>query len=200
MVVEKNSQVISEVVVPPGGGASIEGKAGQVLTVIDVAGGQIADLYAYALPDTSEFLSMSHTRFDLRRFYMMEGDVLTTNRHRPIMRLLEDTCRIHDMSYSACNRGYYREKFGITSNTRNCRTNIADALAGYGIEEWKVKDPLDLFQYSPGMVSMIGMNRPGSYTKFQLLMDAVIAVSSCPEFEIIHDIPATPIRLVLTKK
>ena len=67
------------------------------------------------------------------------------------------------------------------------------------MEEWRIKDPLDLFQYSPGMVSMVGKNRPGSYVKFEFLMDALVAVSSCPEFEIMLGIPSTPIQLILTE-
>jgi uncharacterized protein YcgI (DUF1989 family) len=194
-----NEKILSEVIVPAGQGASIEVKAGQFLKVIDVAGGQIADFYAFVTPDTREYLSISHTRVEIRRFYLLEGDTLVTNFHRPIMKLLEDTCCIHDMSYSACNQGYYKEKYGITETVPNCRTNIAKALQAYGMEEWRVKDPLDLFQYSPGMVNMIGKNRPGSYVKFEVLLDAVVAVSSCPEFELIHGILATPVRLILTE-
>jgi len=194
-----NEKVVSEVIVPPGQGASIEVKAGQFLKVVDVEGGQIADFYVFVRPDLREYLSISHTRFEIRRFYLLEGDTLITNFHRPIMKLLEDTCGIHDMSYSACNQGYYKEKYGINETVPNCRTNIAKALQAYGIEEWRVKDPLDLFQYSPGMVNMIGKNRPGSYVKFEFLLDAVAAVSSCPEFELIHGIPATPLRLILTE-
>jgi uncharacterized protein len=200
LTIENKNRMISEVIVLPGQGASIEVKAGQFLTVVDVEGGQIADLYAFVMSDMKEYLSISHTRFDIKRFYLMEGDILTTNYHRPIMRLIEDTCRIHDMSYSACNQGYYREKFGIKTKTRNCRSNIAEALQAHHIEEWRIKDPLDLFQYSPGMVSMVGLNMPGSYVKFEFLMDAVVAVSSCPEFEIMLGIASTPIQLIITEK
>ena len=133
MTIEKNNRMISELIVLPCQGASIEVRAGQFLTVVDVEGGQIADLYAFVMSNTKEYLSMSHTRFDIKRFYLLEGDTLTTNFHRPIMRLTEDTCRIHDMSYSACNQGYYREKFGIKTKTRNCRSNIAEALRDYNI-------------------------------------------------------------------
>jgi uncharacterized protein len=199
LTIENKNQMISEVIVLPGQGASIEVKAGQFLTVVDVEGGQIADLYAFVMSDMKEYLSISHTRYDIKRFYLMEGDLLTTNFHHPIMRLIEDTCRIHDMSYSACNQGYYKEKYGIKTKTPNCRSNIAEALQVHHIEEWRIKDPLDLFQYSPGMVSMVGKNRPGSYVKFEFLMDAVVAVSSCPEFEIMLGIPSTPIQLILTE-
>jgi hypothetical protein len=199
LTIEKTNRIISEVMVLPGQGASIEVRTGQFLTVADVEGGQIADLYAFVMSNMKEYLSISHTRFDIKRFYLMEGDTLTTNFHHPIMRLTEDTCRIHDLSYSACNQGYYREKYGIKTRTRNCRSNIAEALRYHNIEEWRIKDPLDLFQYSPGMVSMIGKNRPGSYVKFEFLMDAVVAASSCPEFEIIFGIPSTPIQLILSE-
>jgi uncharacterized protein len=192
-------KVIQEVMVPAGKGATIEVKAGQLLKVIDIEGGQIADFYAFLFQDKKEYLSMSHTRFHLGRFYLKEGDILITNNHRPIMKLIEDTCRIHDMSYSACNQGYYEIRYGIRHQVPNCKSNISAVVKPYDIEEWQVKDPLDLFQYSPGMVSMIGKNRPGSYATFEFLLDALVAVSSCPEFEVTLGIPATPIQLILSE-
>lgn len=198
IITKKEIKAVQEVIVPAGKGASVEVKAGQYLTVRDMNGGQIADFYAFVLPDKKEFLSMSHTRFHLGRFYLIEEDVLFTNHHRPIMKLVEDTCRIHDMSYSACNQGYYGIRYGIGHQVPNCKSTIVAEVKSYGIEEWQVKDPLDLFQYSPGMVSMVGKNSPGSFVTFEFLLDALVAVSSCPEFEITLGIPATPIQLILS--
>ncbi len=199
MINEEKRKAVKEVIVPAGKGAAIEVKSGQFLTVKDIEGGQIADFYGFVLPDKKEYLSMSHTRFNIERFYLKEGDNLITNNHRPMMKLIEDTCRIHDMSYSACNQGYYGIRYGIRHQVPNCRSSIAAVVKPYGIEEWQVKDPLDLFQYSPGMVSMVGKNKPGSFVTFEFLLDALVAVSSCPEFEITLGIPATPIQLILSE-
>lgn len=192
--------IIKEVMVPAGHGGVIEVKAGQILKVMDVEGGQIADFFAYVMPEKKEYLSMAHTRYHLGRFYLKEGDTLVTNNHRPIMKLIEDTCGIHDMSFAACNPGYFSVKEGIKGKARSCRTNVLEVTSSYGISEWQIRDPLDLFQYSPAMVLLTSRDKPGTYVRFEMLLDALVAVSSCPYFEELHMKKSTPVLLTLTEK
>jgi len=54
--------VTETVRVPGGEGRAVLLSAGQCVRVIDVAGGQVGDLFAFTTSDPGEFASASHTR------------------------------------------------------------------------------------------------------------------------------------------
>ena len=46
---------------------------------------------------------MEHTRSGIKRLIPRVGDSLLTNKRRPILTVVEDTCGVHDMLMSACD-------------------------------------------------------------------------------------------------
>ena len=46
---------------------------------------------------------MEHTRSGLKRLIPRVGDSLLTNKRRPILTVVEDTCGVHDTLMSACD-------------------------------------------------------------------------------------------------
>ena len=52
----------SHVMVPTGAGRAVWVRHGEHLRIVDVEGGQVGDLFAFAAADPGEYLSASHTR------------------------------------------------------------------------------------------------------------------------------------------
>ena len=65
--------------------------AGQTVTVINTHGEQVVDTWAFNRADLGEFMSNEHTRAHNLRLVPKPGDVLRSNRRRPILTLTEDT-------------------------------------------------------------------------------------------------------------
>src|ERR1700733_15129366 len=79
--------------------------AGQTVTVINTHGGQVVDTRAFNRPALGEVLSNEHTRAHSLHLVPRPGDVLRTNKRRPILTLTEDTSGgIHDTLIAACDR------------------------------------------------------------------------------------------------
>ncbi len=100
--------MIQTVRVPGGEGRAAMVSAGQSFRVVDVDGGQVGDLFAFAAADPGEFASAEHTRVAIAKLFPQPGDPVLTNRRRPILVAAEDTSpRRHDMLYAACDPARY---------------------------------------------------------------------------------------------
>ena len=100
--------------------------------VINTHGTQVVDCWAFNPNDMTEFMSMEHTRVALDRYRPKVGDTLVTNRRRPILKILEDTCGVHDTLLAACDR-YRYQQLGSKKYHRNCDDNMlgSDDRSGF---------------------------------------------------------------------
>src|ERR1700726_4338072 len=71
--------------VPGGEGRAVRVGAGQGVRIVDVAGGQVGDLFAFAAADPGEYASASHPRPAIRKLFPEPGDPVLSNRRRPIL-------------------------------------------------------------------------------------------------------------------
>lgn len=167
-------------VVPAGHGYAYEIKKGDHFRIVDLHGLQVVDFAAWVVPDMKEKLSMSYTRFHLSGATPMVGECLMTNKDEPIFCLVEDTVKVHDMTFMSCNPELY-EKLGRKGH-RSCATNIAEVMKPYGMKSYlEVTDPFNIFQNTPNYsLKALNSSRPGDYVEFKALKDAVCAVSCCP--------------------
>lgn len=160
---------------------------GQHVRVINTHGEQVVDTWAFSRTDLSEFMSMEHTRAHSLHIVPRVGDVLRTNRRRPILTLVEDTSGgIHDTLIAACDR--YRYAFlGVEGHHDNCADNLGAGLAELGLASPHVPSPLNLFMNIPwgpeGGLSFAAppVPLPGGYVMLRAEMDLVIAFSACPQ-------------------
>jgi uncharacterized protein YcgI (DUF1989 family) len=160
-------------------------RAGERVTIAQTAGHQVGDLIAFSAADLTEFLSPSHTRRCLGAWRIGKGDSLFTNRRRPIVEIVEDTVGTHDILAPACDPYRDRRDFGVEDH-RNCRTNFVEALAPYGIPDWRVPDPVNLFQSSPVLpdgryLSAASPAKPGDRVTLLAHLDLIAACSACPQ-------------------
>ena len=174
-----------EILVPGGEGRSFTVKKGQFVTITDLEGKQVVDFIAFNKADMTEFLSPTHTRSMLGRLTLKIGDLFRTNLRNPIFKLMDDTVGRHDMIFASCDKQRYLLDYGILDH-RNCRDNFVEALRAYSLESWRVPDPINFFQNTPllpdGSFEMAEpLSRPGDRVVLEVLMDAVVAVSACPQ-------------------
>ena len=168
------------------------GKAAHVargghVKVINTHGEQVVDTWAFNRADPSECMSMGHTRAHTLHIVPRVGDVLRTNRRRPILTLVEDTSGgIHDTMIAACD--CYRYAFlGVEGHHDNCADNLIAALADLGMASPHVPSPLNLFMNIPwtgqgGLRFAAPPKRvPGSYVVLRAEMDLTVAFSACPQ-------------------
>ena len=151
--------------------------AGQIVTVINTHGEQVVDTWAFNRADLGEFMSNQHTRARSLHLVPKPGEVLRTNKRRPILTMTEDTSGgIHDTLIAACDR--YRYAFlGVESHHDNCTDNLFAGMAELGLVPTEVPSPLNLFMNIAAPPRPV----PGGYVRLRAEMDLVIAFSACPQ-------------------
>jgi uncharacterized protein len=177
--------VTGTVRVPGGEGRAAVVGEGQCFRVVDVAGGQVGDLFVFTAADPGEFASASHTRVAIGKLFPRPGDPVLTNRRRPILSVTEDTSPgWHDMLYAACDPARYAS-LGAPASHRSCAGNLAEALRGRGLDVTAVPQPLNIFmdvrpRPDGTIVSAPASSRPGDYIAFRATQDCLVVLSSCP--------------------
>lgn len=177
--------IFTEITVKGGYAECFEVKKGQYVKIIDVEGKQVADMIAINLLNNKEYVSTAHTRMMNNNISIRKGDILYTNYRKGLFLLTEDTVGVHDTLYPCCDPCRYQLDFGV-KNHRNCRENFANILDLYGIDYWRIPDPINLFQNAPinndGSFGDIREpeSKVGDYVVFEVLCDSVMAISACP--------------------
>ena len=174
----------SRVVVPAGAGRAVRVRRGEHVRVIDVEGGQVGDLFAFAAGDPAEHLSASHTRTSTGRLFPLVGEQFVTTLRRPILTLVDDTSPgVHDMLIAACDPQRYR-MLGAPAHAC-CADNVHHALAQIGLSTDAVPQPVNVFMNIPvdtgGDLSWLpAVSRPGDAVTFAAAMDCAVVLSACP--------------------
>jgi uncharacterized protein YcgI (DUF1989 family) len=182
--------------IPAREGRAVRIPKGERFRVVNVEGGQAADLFAFNADDVSEYQSAEHTRVYARdgfgRLFPSVGEYFVTNRRRPILYFEEDhSPGMHDMLCAACDPSRY-ELLGVEGWHASCQENLQQSMAALGHEGIEIPQPINLFANFPvdsdGTITL----RPsaaeaGDYVTMRAELDAVIVVSSCPQ-----DQPSVP--------
>ena len=193
---------LREVVVPAAHGGAIEVRTGEYLSIVDVEGSQVADFVAIQRDDPRRFLSVHQTRSSLRRWTLKVGDRLVNNDREPVFEIVRDDVGVHDLFFCACSPALYRQRFGLTDH-RSCRMNLLEALAPYGVEEWRLPDPINVFMRTPPRADgdfdfQPAPSKAGDRLVLRALTDVIAAVSSCPmDLSPINGDRITPLKLVV---
>jgi uncharacterized protein YcgI (DUF1989 family) len=164
--------------------------AGEKIRVIDINGGQVADLVAFARGDRSEWLSNGRS-FDYNQSIRVQvGQELYSNRSRAMLRIVEDDVGRHDFLYTACSPEMFERQYGETAHP-NCLENMTVALIDAGLEGMRaalLPTPLNLFMNvqiaaDGGLTIAPPISRPGEGITLLALMDLVVALSACSAVE-----------------
>ncbi|MBT5434320.1 MAG: urea carboxylase-associated family protein [Alphaproteobacteria bacterium] len=172
--------------VPAAHGLAVPLQAGASLRVVNTPGTQVVDTWAFPDGVDGEFLSMEHCREVLQRIVFEPGDMLVTNRYRPLLEITGDTSPGgHDTLIAACSAAMYRHA-GAGDDHANCADNLAAALAGHGRSCPGTPAPWNLFMQAPvidghRIAYVRPTAKPGDYVAIKALMDCLMVFSACPD-------------------
>jgi uncharacterized protein len=191
--------------IPAGTGRAVRLRRGERLRLIDVDGGQVGDLFAFAAADVGEYLSASHTRTATASLFPGLGQQFVTTRRRPILTLVSDTSPgVHDMLIAACDPERYR-RLGVAEHG-SCAGNLRTALGELGLVAAVVPQPVNVFMNIPvgadGRLSWLSAtSRAGDAVTFEAVMDCVVVVSACPmDMNSINGERPTPLAIDITTR
>ena len=185
MASEVTMRVVREETIAPAGHFATEVRKGQVLRIIDVEGQQVADLVTFNAHNLAEKLSVMNTVNLNKQVFPRVGYVLYSDEANGMMTIIADTCGVHDMLAGACSRFTNERRYGV-KDTKNCRDNLAAALAPWGIGWKDVPFNMNVFMNCPigsdGNWSIqVPKSKAGDYIDFRAEMDVIAAFSNCPQ-------------------
>jgi uncharacterized protein YcgI (DUF1989 family) len=177
---------VSAVAIPARTGWSAVLEAGQSFRVIDVQGGQCADLWVFCAEDSAEALSAQHSRVHMAAIYPAVGWTFVTSRRRPILRFVEDTSPgRHDCLVAACDSARY-EQLGAAPGHASCEENLRAEARAQSIPVTFAPQPINVFAnfrvHDGGRLELEEcVSEAGDAATFELLMDGIVVLSACPQ-------------------
>ena len=181
--------------IPARQGRAVRVEAGRSFRVVDVEGGQVADLFAFCLDDPGEYLSAEHTRAQLFRLFPRVGESFVSNRRRPILLFEADASPgFHDLLFAACDAARYAD-LGAPDGHASCAGNLQVALAEHGLGPVRVPQPVNLFENIPAQPDgaldwRATATAPGDHVQLRAERDCLVVVSACP-YDLTPERPVT---------
>ncbi len=167
--------------VNPRSAISVRLDRGQTLEAVDVDGGQVADVVAFAADDADDWLSSGRTFDYARKLFLSTGDVLWSQRSRRMLEIVADSVGRHDFLFAPCSREMFAMQYGDEEPGPNCLDNLAAAL-DVGVS--RIPTPFNVFMHvaigTSGALSIEPpRSRAGDSISFRAEMDLVVAVAAC---------------------
>jgi uncharacterized protein len=168
----------------PGTGKAFEVRAGQVLRIAQIEGGQCADFNCFNLHDYKEFMHCGRTR-TVHGFHPSKATFLWSAppRERAMMFILEDTYGRNDVLFPRCSSYIYESAYGYDVHT-NCQDIQAEAQREYGLTPDDVHDSFNFFMCTeitgPHRATMTRQNsKAGDYIDLLALIDVLAIPNVC---------------------
>ncbi len=183
-----------------------EVKRGQTLRIVDLEGNQAVDTIFYNAADTAESYSVTDTLQRQGGIYLSAGSVLYSNRGRPMLSIVADTCGRHDTLGGACAAESNTVRYALQAKfMHSCRDNylLALARADIGMDKRDLVPNVNFFMNVPvteggGLSFEDGLSAPGKYVELRAEMDVLVLVSNCPQLNNpCNAYNPTPVRFVI---
>jgi uncharacterized protein YcgI (DUF1989 family) len=187
-------RLVETVDIAPRTGKAFEVEKGQVFRITCIEGPQVADFNAFGRDDPREKFWSVKSRI-IGSSHLTVGSQLWSCPPwtRPMLTIIADTvsrdvlpggARTHDLLFSRCDVRHYQTVFGKTGMP-NCQDNLASAIKPFGLTQYDVHDPLNLFMTTgsneTGKPFYLTSNaKKGDYVEFYAEVGCLIAISACP--------------------
>ena len=181
-------------------------KRGQTLRIVDLEGNQAVDTIFYNAADTAESYSVTDTLQRQGGIYLSTGSVLYSNRGRPMLAIVADTCGRHDTLGGACSAESNQVRYALEKKyMHNCRDSFLLELGrlGRGMGKRDLPSNINFFMNVPvtaegGLSFADGVSAPGRYVEMRAEMDVLALISNCPQLNNpCNAYNPTPVRLLI---
>lgn len=168
----------------PGTGKAVELRAGQILRIEQIEGGQCVDFNAFNLHDYKEFMHCGRTR-TVHGFNPSEGTFLWSQppRERALLYILRDTVKRNDVLFPRCSAYLYESAYGFHDHT-NCHDIQSEAQREYGLTPDDVHDSFNFFMNTEigqdGKATITRQSsKPGDFVELLALVDVLAVPNVC---------------------
>ena len=174
---------------PAGEPVLFQVKQGQTLRIVDLEGNQASDVIFYAAEDVAEHYSATDTLLAQGGIYLTTGSRLMSNRGRPMLTIVADTCGRHDTLGGACAAESNTVRYALQKKyMHNCRDNYLIALqrADLGLSKRDLVPNINFFMNVPvteqgDLKFADGVSGPGKYVEMRAEIDVWVLISNCPQ-------------------
>ena len=162
-------------------------RKGQRLRIIDSHGQQAVDTLFYNAADLQERYSGQDTLRAQGAAYVSTGTRIVSNEGRTMLRMVADSCGLHDTSAGACSCESNTVRFGHhTRYLHACRENFLVEAAKHGLSKRDIVPNLNFFMNVPidpdGNFTVVdGVSKPGDHVELLAEMDVLCLISNCPQ-------------------
>lgn len=197
-------RIIQRATIPANSGMAFEVARGHHLRLTGVT---IADFVAFNRHDLRERFDQARTKVYNSKIWISTGDTLMTKSNNPLLVIVADTFAgqgTHDLQKGMCSAARFQlaAREGRLSEYYNrpmrpedlpdhgCWENLGAALAPWGIAPEDIPSPFNVFEHmniepATGRLSNTSTRpRPGAYVEFRAEMDALAAISACPDLTV----------------
>jgi uncharacterized protein YcgI (DUF1989 family) len=157
---------------------------GRRLRVIDPLGEQVSDLVAFAADDPREWLSSGRSIDYANTIYLTTGNVLYSNRSRPMLVVESDTVGRHDFLLTPCSSETFRIIYQHQGHHPSCFGNLVDGLAEFGIAPDAIPTTFNIFMNvtiaADGTLTIDPpRSKAGDSIVLRAEMDLIVGLTAC---------------------
>jgi uncharacterized protein YcgI (DUF1989 family) len=168
----------------PQTGTAFELMKGQLLRVSDLEGEQVADLIAFSRLDKAEWLSSGRSIDYANRIYLTKGDLLYSNRSRPMFTIVEDDVGRHDFLLTPCSPETFQIIYKNAKAHPSCFNNLATHLAPFGIAGDSIPTTFNIFMNveidANGVLKILPPpSKAGDSIVLRAEMDLIVGLTAC---------------------
>jgi urea carboxylase-associated protein 1 len=161
---------------------------GQRLRITDLEGRQGVDFLCYNAADPEERYHAPNTIKAARTLSLGKGHVLYSDRARALFTVVEDSCGGHDTIAGCCSAPSNEMLYGV-ADCPGCRENFLAVLADHGLGWRDIVPNINFFCAVPigaggSLIETVfetGPSQPGDFVELRAEMDALAAISNCPQ-------------------
>ena len=168
----------------PQTGTAFELRRGQELRVIDLEGEQVADLMAFNRDDYGEWLSSGRSIDYANSRYLTKGNILYSNRSRPMFMMTDDEVGRHDFLLTPCSRETFQIIYQNEEEHPSCLENLSRHFSEFGITPDTIATTFNIFMNvqvdARGQLRILPpLSKAGDSITLRAEMDLVVGLTAC---------------------
>ncbi|UXA16096.1 urea amidolyase associated protein UAAP2 [Mycobacterium sp. SMC-4] len=180
--------------------------AGDVLTIVDLAGNQAVDCLLYAAGDTRLRYSAPETIRRQGRITLTMDSVLRAETGEALMTVVADEVGAHDTLGGACSKESNTLRYGQHTRAQHgCMENFLLEGSRWGLGARDLASNINWFMNVPvdpdGALGIVdGLSAPGKRVALRAEVDTLVLVSNCPQINNpCNAFDPTPVQMIVTR-